>query len=161
MFSKAGVLNFIRRTHLYMGVFIAPAVLFFAFTGVLQTFSLHEAAKDGTYRPPNWIVVLAQIHKKQTDQLPQRKTKASTDSSGTDSKIRKQKAAPVANPPVRSHPHSHNALPLKAFFVVVGASLFFSTISELYMSYKYSRHKALLAGLVLCGVLIPIVLLLT
>src|ERR1700694_5036858 len=55
-----------RRVHLYLGMFSAPAILFFALTGILQTLSLHEFSRDGSYKPPMWIVVLAQIHKKQS-----------------------------------------------------------------------------------------------
>jgi hypothetical protein len=33
----------IRRWHSYIGLFIAPSVLFFSLTGAVQLFSLHEA----------------------------------------------------------------------------------------------------------------------
>ena len=46
------VLRYVRLTHLYLGVFIAPAILFFAFTGALQTFSLHETTRGSNYKPP-------------------------------------------------------------------------------------------------------------
>jgi uncharacterized iron-regulated membrane protein len=64
------VLKVIRFIHLYVGVFIAPAIVFFAFTGALQTLSLHVSVKGGSYKPANWIVVLAQLHKRQTTDLP-------------------------------------------------------------------------------------------
>src|ERR1700755_2432728 len=66
-------LKYVRLTHLYLGVFISPALLFFAFTGALQTFSLHETTRGSSYKPPAWAVVLGQIHKKQTPLLPVRK----------------------------------------------------------------------------------------
>jgi hypothetical protein len=62
--------QFFRKTHLYVGVFTAPAILFFALSGTLQTFSLHETAREGSYTPPRWILLFAQIHKKQTAQVP-------------------------------------------------------------------------------------------
>ena len=40
MTSKNDTLKLFRTLHLYIGTFIAPALLFFAFTGALQTFSL-------------------------------------------------------------------------------------------------------------------------
>ena len=38
---QVAVLKIVRLTHLYLGVFIAPAIVFFAFTGALQTLSFH------------------------------------------------------------------------------------------------------------------------
>ena len=73
MSSSHTVLKYLRLTHLFIGVFIAPALLFFAFTGALQTFSLHETTRGSSYKPPAWAVMLAQIHKKQTPVVPVRK----------------------------------------------------------------------------------------
>src|ERR1700722_11058164 len=53
----------IRQWHSYIGLFIAPSVLFFAMTGSLQIFRLHEA--PGDYRPPALIERLASVHKDQ------------------------------------------------------------------------------------------------
>jgi hypothetical protein len=61
------VLNGVRLIHLYVGIFIAPAIVFFAFTGAIQ---IHVSAKSGAYKPANWIIRLAQLHKKQTTDLP-------------------------------------------------------------------------------------------
>jgi len=46
------VVKLLRMLHLYLGVFAAPALLFFAFTGGLQTFSLHETTRGSSYTPP-------------------------------------------------------------------------------------------------------------
>src|ERR1700744_2862455 len=73
MSSSHTLLKYLRLIHLYIGVFITPAILFFAFTGALQTFSLHETTRGSSYKPPAWAVVLGQIHKKQTPILPVRK----------------------------------------------------------------------------------------
>src|SRR5579862_7174126 len=73
MSKSHAVLKFLRKVHLYLGVFTAPALLFFAFTGALQTFSLHETAQGSSYKPPAWIAELGQLHKKQTTELPVRK----------------------------------------------------------------------------------------
>ena len=72
--SKSHVfLKNIRLIHLYFGVFITPALIFFAVTGALQTFSLHETTRGSSYKPPAWIATLAQVHKKQTTVVPVRK----------------------------------------------------------------------------------------
>lgn len=73
MSSSHTFLRYTRLVHLYIGVFIAPALLFFAFTGALQTFSLHETTRGSSYKPPAWIVMLSQIHKKQTPIVPARR----------------------------------------------------------------------------------------
>ena len=67
------VLKFIRQLHLYLGVFTAPMLLFFAITGGLQTFSLHETTRGSSYTPPAWLASMAQLHKKQTTVMPMRK----------------------------------------------------------------------------------------
>ncbi len=61
----------IRQLHLYLGVLFAPLIIFFAFTGALQTFSLHETPKGSTYTPPQWLVTIAEIHKNQRTQHAQ------------------------------------------------------------------------------------------
>jgi len=55
----------IRQLHLYLGTLFAPLIIFFAFSGALQTFGFHESTKDGSYRAPAWIAALAEIHKDQ------------------------------------------------------------------------------------------------
>jgi hypothetical protein len=62
-----------RLLHLYLGVFTTPALIFFAFTGFLQTFSFHETTKGSNYKPPQIFVELGQLHKKQTLVVPVRK----------------------------------------------------------------------------------------
>jgi hypothetical protein len=69
--GKAALLQFSRKTHLYLGLFIAPTLLFFAFTGAYQTLSLHEGASN--YQPPAILASLGQIHKKQTYIIPVRR----------------------------------------------------------------------------------------
>ena len=53
----------IRLWHSYIGILIAPSVIFFALTGALQIFSLHES--HGTYTPPALIEKLSSMHKDQ------------------------------------------------------------------------------------------------
>lgn len=62
--AKSILLKLARQIHLYIGLFSAPALLFFAFSGALQTFSLHKSSSD--YKPASWIAVLGELHKNQT-----------------------------------------------------------------------------------------------
>jgi hypothetical protein len=48
----AASLKSIRIMHRYLGLFFAPTILFFAITGGLQMFGLHEAARGSTYVTP-------------------------------------------------------------------------------------------------------------
>ena len=164
MSSSHKFLKYLRLIHLYIGVFIAPALLFFAFTGALQTFSLHETTRGSSYKPPAWAVMLAQIHKKQTPIVPVRKP-APSDKQGRDDPEKAQassaiQAAPEEAPkPTGEAAHqSHNALPLKYFFLLVSIGLFASTLSGLYMSYKYIRNRRLITVMLLGGIVVPVLL---
>jgi hypothetical protein len=141
-------LKLFRQIHRYVGLFIAPALLFFSFTGALQTFSLHETTQGSSYKPPAWIVMLGQVHKKQTTIVPVRKLKADTP--------KPEKAPDPATQPV---PKAKNHLPLKSFFLLVAIGLFTSTGTGIYMAYKYERSKLLVTGLLLAGIVIPLLLL--
>ncbi|MGZ3241325.1 MAG: hypothetical protein ACXWJK_13630 [Burkholderiaceae bacterium] len=55
----------IRQIHLFLGTFFAPAIIFFAFSGILQLFGLHESKERGGPPPIAWIAELAEIHKNQ------------------------------------------------------------------------------------------------
>jgi hypothetical protein len=159
----AQLLKVTRQVHLYLGVFIAPMLLFFAFTGALQTFSLHETTRGSDYKPPQWAVTLAQLHKKQNiapspkrpvaPEVKAAKPTKSPDAAAPGAAL-PGTAAPAATPP---KPKSH--LPEKIFFLLVSVGLFTSTLTGIYMAYKYNRNKWIVTGLLLAGVILPIALL--
>ena len=139
----------LRQIHLYLGVFVAPSVLFFAFTGALQLFSLHEA--HGGYQPPPLIESLAKVHKDQVFAV-------------------KHRSAPDEEAPPARHrraPEQHRAdeaprkttLALKLFFLFVSASLIVTTLLGLWMALVQSRSKVVAWGLLIIGGAIPIALL--
>jgi hypothetical protein len=154
MGMQVAALKTVRLGHHYLGVFLAPAILFFTFTGALQAFSFHESTTGSSYKPANWIVVLAQIHKKQTTQLPAHKPQPPASSpAGTSSS-----PETTVSPAQATNRAVHHPLPLKMFFLIVCVGLSASTATGLYMSYKYSRKKLLLAILFLAGIVVPIFL---
>ena len=170
MSTSHALLRVLRKLHLYLGVFTAPALIFFAFTGALQTFSLHESTQGSSYKPPAWIASLAQLHKKQTTETPGRRPRPDAPRSGVlpDHPERSAaKAVPSSAPPQSANqqpaanpapkPKSH--LPMKFFFLLVAMGLFFSTLTGLYMAYRYSRNPLLVSGLLLAGVVLPLLLL--
>jgi hypothetical protein len=147
-------LKYVRLLHLYLGVFIAPALIFFAFTGALQTFSLHETTRGSSYKPPAWIVTLGQLHKKQTTVVPVRKLPPPEKAAPPADQS--QPGAPTPQPaPAVTKPHT---LPLKIFFLLVSIGLFTSTITGLYMSYKYIRNRPLVTTVLIAGTVIPVIL---
>jgi hypothetical protein len=147
------VLKFLRKIHLYIGIFTTPALLFFAITGAMQTFSLHETTQGSSYKPPAWIASLAQLHKKQTPIVPVRKTRAAAPETAQTGSAKPSKDAEPAAAPKKSH------LPMKIFFLLVSISLLTSTLTGIYMSYKYSRSWRIITGLLVAGVVIPLLLL--
>ena len=152
MSSSHKVLKAFRQIHLYIGIFISPAILFFALTGALQTFSLHETTRGSEYKPPTWIATLAQLHKKQTTTMPVRKQRP------PDAAPKPDKHADPATPPPSPEPQKSH-LPMKIFFLVVSIGLFTSTVTGIYMSYKFVRNKLVVSALLLAGILIPLILL--
>ncbi|RXH56205.1 PepSY domain-containing protein [Granulicella sibirica] len=183
-----------RLFHLYSGVFLAPSLIFFAITGGLQTFSFHETTKGSSYKPPQILVELGQLHKKQTLVVPVRKAppqdakpapapepKAAFDPSIHGDHTNQQKhdrlaapdqpptamapapapvAAPAAPAPAPTPQKVHNLIPMKVFFVIVAFGLLFSTLTGLYMSYKYTRSRFTVTVVLLAGVVVPLLLLL-
>src|SRR5260370_42503171 len=109
---SVSLLRSVRLIHLYLGVFIAPALLFFAFTGALQTFSLHETTRGSSYKPPAWAVTLGQLHKKQTTVVPVRRLPPPERPAPAGDKSPAAAAAPA--PPV---PRPPNLLPMKILFL--------------------------------------------
>jgi hypothetical protein len=144
-----------RLSHRYLGIFTAPALLFFALTGAMQTFSLHESKGGSSYHPPAWIAILAQIHKKQTPIVPVKKTAAAQPKARTIAGPGDRAAAAAAGAT-----QTHNPLPLKIYFLLVAVALFSSTVTGVYMAYKYMRRRLAVTALLVAGLLIPVVLVL-
>jgi len=168
--SKAhAILKAARQVHLYIGIFIAPMLIFFAFTGALQTFSLHETTKGSDYKPPMWIVSLSQLHKNQTTVVPVRKPPPAPDAKPkADKPADALAAAPVAAPAVPKPappatppptPKRKSHLPMKIFFLFVSLGLLTSTLTGIYMAYKYGRSKLVVTLILLAGVVVPLALL--
>ena len=172
MSTSHRILKYIRHTHLYFGVLITPALLFFAFTGALQTFSLHETTRGSSYKPPAWAVTLGQIHKKQTPIVPPKRPQpaeaAPTRSDNPDkphhdhaNAAASDAGTPSAAPESTAPPApKHNPLPLKIFFLIVAIGLFTNSLTGLYMSYKFIRNKALITILLIAGIIIPVTMVL-
>ena len=155
-------LRLFRKTHLYFGLFISPALLFFAFTGAVQTLSLHEAA-GSSYKPPAVLAELGQLHKKQTTVMPVKKAPegaAARDGGRAEGGHGDHAVAQAATPQqaVTLAGKQKQHLPMKIFFLTVSLGLFTSTLTGIYMSYKYDRNTALVTGVLVAGVVVPLLL---
>jgi uncharacterized iron-regulated membrane protein len=156
-------LKFTRTVHLYLGVFTAPMLLFFAITGGLQSFSLHETTRGSSYVPPAWLASAAQFHKKQTTVLPKRRPRPAeavvTPSPTPDATTNSRPSPENLADHVAAQPKK-NLLPMKAFFALVALGLLVSVLSGLYMAWRYSRKPMLFGAILVAGIAVPLLLLL-
>ena len=150
MSSSHRLIRFVRSCHLYLGVFTAPMLLFLAVSG-----GLHEASRGSSYAPPAWLASMAQLHKKQTLEVPVRRPRPATAAA---------EAAPVARAAVQGAPAApgarRNLLPMKIFFAAIALGLFMSVCSGLYMAWRFTRRPRLFGAVLLGGIAAPLLLLL-
>src|SRR5579884_2073387 len=144
--AAAGVRR-IRQLHTYLGVFFAPSILFFAFTGSLQLFSLHEGHPGDAYQPPAWIEKLASIHK---DQRLEQRHGPPPAARPPDARAERRANAP--------RPQAKTTLALKWFFLAMSVGLMSTTLLGLYMAFQYQRNRKLIWSSLLAGVAIPALL---
>jgi hypothetical protein len=130
----------LRTWHSYIGLFIAPSVLFFSLTGAVQLFSLHEA--HGSYQPPALVEKLSSVHKDQVFAFGDHHTPAPQADAGNDED---------RTPP--------STLMLKWFFLLVALCLVVSTAFGIWMGLTQIRQKRLSWVLLIAGTLIPVGLL--
>ncbi len=137
----------IRRVHSYVGAFIAPSVLFFAFTGSLQLFSLHES--HGAYQPPEIVERLGMLHKDQVFALKPKHVSVPA------------APAPAPAPAVNAARHREPAVAtylLKWFFLSVALGLVASTCLGLWMGLAQSRKTRGTWAALAAGAIVPLVL---
>ena len=145
----------IRRWHSYIGLFIAPSVLFLALTGAVQIFSLHEA--HGRYQPPAILEKLSSVHKDQVFALGHHHEPPD---SAADSPQPEGAATTSAAPEGDDDNPGLSTLALKIFFLLVALSLALSTALGLWIGITQIRQKRVAWILVAAGALIPTALLL-
>lgn len=150
------VLKVFRSLHLYVGVFTAPALLFFAVTGGLQAVPLHEAPRGSAYQPPAWLIRVAHLHKKQTLDAPAGKLHPSAAAPARELATAAAPGARAATPA----PKQHALWPMKTFFVLVALSLAASALTGVYMGWRYARDRRRYGATLAAGVIVPVCLLL-
>lgn len=148
--NPAALMMTVRRWHTYLGVFIAPSILFFAATGALQLFALHEA--HGAYQPAAIVEKLGELHKNQRFAAkPQRPPATASAAKPAAADHDDDHAAPAKAKPVA-------VTALKWLFLLVAAGLVTSTGLGLWMALTSTRRKGLIRGLLAAGLVIPVLL---
>ena len=145
----------IRLWHFYIGMLIAPSVLFFATTGALQLFSWHEA--HGSYTPPPILEKLSSVHKDQVFEAGHHHDHAGPPPAGAGPMAGPAKAAPADD----DDKMSAGTLALKVyFFWVVALGLTLSTLFGVWIGLTHPTRKRTALILLIAGAVIPVGLLL-
>lgn len=159
--AKVNLLKQVRQLHLYLGVFFAPAILFFSLTGALQLFGLHEGHPGEAYQPPKWISTLSSIHK---DQVLSQHHGPPPGSAGVS---RAMAASPDIKRPLerskeprggKEHQEIKATLVLKWFFLAMFIGLTATTLPGIYMAFEYNRSRVIVSGLLIAGFAMPMAL---
>jgi hypothetical protein len=148
-YQQESYMSSIRIWHTYIGLLIAPSVLFFCLTGALQLFGLHEAHAE--YHPAMIIEKLGMVHKDQVFAPSERHEGPQAEGA----------AHPEGRPAEEDEGRpAAGRLLLKCFFLLVAIGLATSTSLGLWMGLTYVRHKRTGLVLLALGVLVPVALLL-
>ena len=162
--KSAARLKWARQWHLYLGTLFAPSIIFFAFTGSLQLFGLHEGHPGEGYQSPAWVQKLGSIHKDQSV------SERHGPPSGFAGEQRRSAESDEARQPLQPPQGDRGpnevrksnklALALKWFFLATAVGLIFSTLLGIYMAFKFNRSRALVWGMLFLGTAIPLALIL-
>jgi len=136
----------IRLWHSYIGILIAPSVIFFALTGALQIFNLHES--HGSYTPPALIEKLSSMHKDQVFEQKHHEQEVEAES--------KNDQQPP--PPEEQQGPTLGTMLLKWFFLFVALALTSSTGLGVWIGLTRIQQKRTGWWLLVVGVVLPIAL---
>ena len=159
--SPAVLQRRLRDTHLYLGMLFAPSLLFFAATGALQLFNLHEVRQNRSFEPPALLQELGMVHKDQVFALPRKHgpPPAVPQAAPTSSEAQSRPGSQTSAPP-QGRSEGWQVLALKIFFLLAAVGLFASTCLGVWIGLRPGRNRAAAFGLLVAGVMIPVLLLL-
>jgi hypothetical protein len=139
-------LALIRQLHVYVSVFVAPTLLFFAITGALQTFRIPDQKTA-----PVLLVKLARLHKDDVfAPKPVRPKRPEGAAAGKPAEPRPPKAEPKASTTV-----------LKWFFSMASLAIAISTLLGLWMALAYHKRRAVMWALLIAGAAAPVLILMS
>ena len=145
----------LRDLHLYLAVFFAPSILFFALTGALQLFGLHES-QGADYRPPSVIEKLGEVHIHQRYELKPSRPRPATAAKSAESPA----AAPAAKAAApRAEEKASSTLAIQIFFLGTALGLTLAAALGLWIGLTQGRLRKVSAVLAGLGTVLPIILL--
>jgi hypothetical protein len=134
----------IRQLHIWISVFVAPSLLFFAFTGSLQIFRIPDQKEA-----PALIQKLARVHKDDVFAVkPPRPKKPAADG-----------PAKAQKPPEAKAPPKTSTEVLKYFFAFVSFAIGITTVLGVWMALAYSRRRLVIWALLIAGAAAPVLIL--
>ena len=145
----------VRQIHLYASMLFAPSLLFFAVTGALQLFDLHEVKPGRSFEPPAVIQELGMVHKKQVFALPRRRPPPPAAADGG----APAPSVPSASPPPGRQGDGWEVLGLRIFFLFASIGLLLSTCLGIWIGLQPGRNRRAAIGLLAVGTAIPVLLL--
>lgn len=144
-------MRLVRQAHLWLSVFFAPSIVFFAISGLVLLMGWHDGAA-----PSKMAVTLAQVHRAQTTAAPparprppQVDARRRPDNLGVD-----RAAAARPAPP----PRPHRSAPLTAFFVAMTLTLVMSTALGVAIAWSFRAQRRAVLATLAAGAVIPLVL---
>ena len=142
--KKDRIVISLRAWHSYLSIFVAPTILFFALTGSLQIFNLHES--HGGYHAAVLIQKLARVHKDQVFALDQ----------GHDEDAAPSAPAAHADDDEARTPAA--TLVLKWFFLSAALALVGSTCLGLWIGLTHVKRRRVAWVLLALGTVLPVLL---
>ena len=133
-------LALIRQLHVYVSLFVAPSLIFFAATGALQTFRIPDQKTA-----PVAVQKLARLHK--DDVFAVKPPRPERPKAGP----RAEKPKPPPGPAVEA---------TKWFFTSVSIAMVVTTLLGIWMALAHGRQKILLWATLAAGTAAPVLLVL-
>jgi len=147
----------LRDLHTYLAVFFAPTILFFALTGALQVFGLHQANDKG-YVPIPIVEKLSQVHIHMLYQLKPRRLEPAKPSAQPPKSVETASAKSADTPkPAKKRSASWAT---KIFFGCAAAGLTLASLLGLWIGLTQGRLRKVSALLAILGAAIPVALVL-
>jgi hypothetical protein len=143
----------LRQLHHYVGVFFAPAILFFALSGAVQTFRLGEDKGWGG-PPPAALVWMTSVHKDQT--VPHARPEKPAPKADA---ARPAKPGAGDDSDRKKAPRGPSPLPLKIFVVILALGLITSTLLGITIALNNRAMRRTSIVMLIAGTVLPLLLL--
>ena len=119
----------LRRVHLYLGLALAPLLIFFSLSGAWQSLNLHKDRKDGSYKAPAVLVEISRVHTRQRLNLNSRDQKGGRKTQSSE--------------------------PFRWLALFAGFAVSVLALIGIWMGFRMSKRKWLPIGILCLGTLLP------